>query len=187
MLDEGAAITFSIEPFYWMAESNGNVLLDSNGGSQFSLSMVFANEQARNLRAIPVVYQDGEDYGKLSVLLVPKGYFYPGPEQADAAIDQDRDITQKITWWNRMGAEVIHGHTSTLVIGREVIYIAPLFIRSAQNPVSQLKLVLVVFRGHAADGVTLEGALRKAVKAYTERQKSGARPPSIEASGPGGG
>ncbi len=187
VLDEGEAITFSIEPYQWVAQTDGEVLPASNGGSQFALSMVFTNEQALNLRAIPMAYQDGDDYGRLIVLQVPKGYFYPGPEQADAAIDQDRDITQKITWWNRMGAEVIHGHTSTLVIGREVIYIAPLFIRSAQNPVSQMKLVLVVFRGHAADGVTLEEALGDAIKAYSEARNSPPPPGSIEASRPGTG
>jgi uncharacterized membrane protein (UPF0182 family) len=180
VLDEGDAITFSIEPYQWVAQTDGNVLPASNGGSQFALTMVFTNEQALNLRAIPMAYQDGDDYGRLVVLQVPKGHFYLGPEQADAAIDQDRDITQKITWWNRMGAEVIHGHTTTLVIGREVIYVAPLFIRSAQNPFSQIKLVLVVFRGHAADGATLEEALRNAIEGA---KASEASPASLPAPG----
>ena len=171
VLDEGEAITFSIEPYQWVAQTDGEVLPASNDGTQFALSMVFTNEQALNLRAIPMAYQDGDDYGRLVVLQVPKGHFYPGPEQADAAIDQDREITQKITWWNRMGAEVIHGHTSTLVIGREVIYVAPLFIRSAQNPISQIKLVLVVFRGHAADGTTLEEALRNAIEGASKASR----------------
>ena len=164
ILDRGGAITFSIEPYCWIAETGG-LLPDSESDSQFALSMVFTPERAKNLRAIATAYQDGSDYGRLAVLKVPKGHFYPGPEQADAAMDQDPVISGQITWWNRRGAEVIHGHTSTLVIGREVIYVAPLFIRSQQNPVSQLKRVLVVFRGIARMGNTLEEALRRAVDA----------------------
>jgi uncharacterized protein len=162
ILDEGEAITFSIEPRNWMAET-GDVLPASDDGPQFTLSMVFTNEQALNLRAIPLVYQDGADYGRIIVLQVPKGHFYYGPEQVDSAIDQDPDISEQISWWNRMGAEVIRGHTMTLVLGREVLYVEPLFIRSKQNPVSQLKRVVVVFRGFAADGITLEEGLQRAI------------------------
>jgi len=107
---------------------------------------------------------DGEDYGKLSMLQVPKGLFYPGPEQADAAIDQDPFISQQISLWNRLGLDVIRGHTTPLVIDGEVIYLEPLFIKSAQNPVPQLKRVITVFRGNAAMGATLEQALTAAVE-----------------------
>jgi len=169
ILSEGESITFSIEPRHWIAET-GNVLPRSEEGTQFTLSLVYSNEQALNLRAIPMVYQDGADYGRLTVLQVPKGHFYPGPEQADSAIDQDPDISEQISWWNRTGAEVIRGHTSTLVMGREVLYVEPLFIRSKQNPVSQMKRVIVVFRGYAADGRTLDEALRRAIDKAAEGQ-----------------
>jgi hypothetical protein len=116
-----------------------------------------------NLRAIPMVYQDGDDYGRIMVLRVPKGHFYPGPEQAEAAIDQDPKISEQISWWNRMGAEVVRGHIAPLIIGDELIYVEPLFLRSRQNRLSQIKRVIVVFRGHAAEGPTLEEALTKAI------------------------
>jgi uncharacterized protein len=169
ILDEGESISFSIEPRNWIVET-GDVLPASEEKTQFVQSLVFTNEQALNLRAIPMVYQDGADYGRIIVLQVPKGHFYYGPEQADAAVDQDPDISEQISWWNRLGAEVIRGHTSTLVLGREVLYVEPLFIRSKQNPVSQIKRVIVVFRGFAADGTTLEEALRAAIKKAANAQ-----------------
>lgn len=162
ILDQGKAITFSIEPYHWIAES-GDFLEDSNQKSQFALGMVFTNEKAVNLRSIPIVFQDGPDYGKIVVLQVPKGHYYLGPEQADAAIDQNTQISQQIMLWNRRGADVIRGHTTTLVIGDEVIYVEPIFLRSQQNAVTQLKRVVVVFRGRARMGRTLEEALRLAV------------------------
>lgn len=164
IMDYGKAITFSVEPFHWIAQTGG-ILPQSERGAQFALGMAFTPEKALNLRAIPVVYQDGDDYGRIVVLQIPKGHYYLGPEQADAAIDQDPVISQQITWWNRLGSEVIRGHTTTLVVDGEVIYVEPLFLRSQQNPVTQLKRVLVVFRGKARMGRTLEEALRLAVQA----------------------
>ncbi len=173
ILSDGKSITFSVEPRLWMAETGTGVLPAATERTQFVLSMVFTNEQALNLRAIPIVYQDGPDYGRAVVLQVPKGHFYPGPEQADAAIDQDPEISEQISWWNRKGSSVIRGHTSTLVVGNEVIYVEPLFIRSQQNPISQLKRVIVVFRGYAASGASLDEALRKAIdKAATARTRT---------------
>ncbi len=169
LLAEGTSISFSIEPYYWIAETGGD-LPGSANRYQFALSTVFTPEGARNLRALATVYMDGEDYGKLSILQVPKGHFYPGPEQADAAIDQDAFISQQISLWNRLGLDVIRGHTTPLVVDGEVIYVEPLFIKSAQNPVPQLKRVIVFFRGEAAMGATLEEALRAAVEGEDENE-----------------
>ncbi len=163
ILGYGKAITFSIEPYHWIVETGG-ALPPSEQRTQFALAMAFTPEKALNLRAIPIVYQDGSDYGRIVVLQVPKGHYYLGPEQADAAIDQNPEISQQITLWNRRGADVIRGHTTTLVVDGEVIYVEPLFTRSQQNPVTQLKRVLVVFRGKARMGRTLEEALQQALR-----------------------
>jgi uncharacterized membrane protein (UPF0182 family) len=167
LLAEGRSISFSIEPYYWIAEAGGD-LPESGDRYQFALSTVFTPEGARNLRAIATAYMGREDYGKLSILQVPKGHFTPGPEQADAAIDQDAFISQQISLWNRLGLAVIRGHTTPLVIEGEVLYVEPLFIKSAQNPVPQLKRVIVVFRGNAGMGSTLEEALRNAMEGEEE-------------------
>jgi uncharacterized membrane protein (UPF0182 family) len=170
----GKSITFSIEPYYWIAET-GTVMPEAkdphqNHKLQFVQSMVYTPEKALNLRAIPTVYQDGDDYGRLVVLTVPKGYFYPGPEQADAAIDQDPDISQQLGWWQRQGTDVMRGHTTTLLIDGEVIYLEPIFIRSQQNPVPQMKKVAAVIRGKARMGDTLEEAIRRALGVAKESQ-----------------
>ena len=113
------------------------------------------------------------DYGRITVLQVPKSYFYPGPEQAEAAIDQNPEISEQISWWNRMGAEVVRGHIAPLIIGDELIYVSPLFLRSRQNRLSQIRRVIVVFRGHSAEGETLEIALTKAIESVREASLRG--------------
>ncbi|HUO84099.1 MAG TPA: UPF0182 family protein, partial [Thermoanaerobaculia bacterium] len=142
----------------------GTLLPASQERVQYAMSMPFTNEKALNLRAMPMVYQDAPDYGKLMVLQVPKGTFVPGPEQADAAIDQDPFISQNFSWWNRRGTEVIRGHTTALIVGNELLYVEPIFLRSQQNPVTQLKKVVVVFRGKPYMEDTLEEAVHAAVE-----------------------
>jgi uncharacterized protein len=160
---EGEPLNFSIEPYYWMAETGKGPLPRSAPPTQFSMSTIFTPESALNLRAVITAYQEGRDYGKLSMAVVPKGEFHPGPEQADAAIDQDPFISQQIGFWSRRGLEVIRGHTTPLIVENEMLYVEPLFVRSVQNPVPQLERVIVVFRGDAFMGRDLEDALREAL------------------------
>lgn len=172
LLDQGRAVTFSMEPYHMLVETGG-ILPAAAEQQQFVMSMVFTPEGARNLRAIPIVYQDGEDYGRMFVLTVPKGLFVTGPEQADAIIDQNPEISEQISWWNRLGTDVIRGHTSLLLIDDEVIYIEPIFIRSQQNSITQLKRIVVVIRGHAYMGETLEQAIQLAYDAASRTVVTG--------------
>ncbi len=168
--DKGEAVTFSFEPYQWIADTQNGVFPKSSESSQFTMGMPFTNEKALNLRAIPMVYQDGDDYGKLFCISLPKGHYRMSPEQADAALDQEPTISEQISWWNRLGNEVIHGHTTPLIVNGEMIYVEPLFIRSQQEPYSQLKKVCVMFRGTARMGNTVEEALRIALEAVGNAQ-----------------
>lgn len=161
--ESGAAITFSQGLFWWIADTSG-AMVDADTPIQFALSKSYTPQDPLNLRGLATVYQTGEDYGKLSVLKIPKGMFFMGPEQADATIDQDAFIAQEIGLWNRLGVEVIRGRTSTLIVGREVLYVEPIFIRSRQSPVPQLQRVIVVFRGKPHMGRTIEEALTFAIE-----------------------
>jgi len=152
-----------MEPYAVMLETGNGVLPAATPRTQFSLGMVFTPEKALNLRGIPIVYQDGADYGKIVVLQIPKGQYVIGPEQADAAIDQDPFISQNFSWWNRRGTEVIRGHTTLLPIGREVLYVEPIFLRSQQNHLPQMKKVVVVMRGKPFMADTLDAAVHDAV------------------------
>jgi hypothetical protein len=131
---------------------------------QFALTKNYTPQDALNLRGLATVYQTGEDYGRLSVLKVPKGRFFPGPEQIDSIIDQDAFIAQQISLWNRLDVEVIRGNTTLLVVEGEALYVEPIFIRSRQNPVPQLQRVVVVLRGEAHMGRDMEEALTFAMR-----------------------
>jgi hypothetical protein len=178
IMGKGKEIVWSVEPLFWLLDTTQPNVPDSAEGTQFVMSLVQTPERSLNLRAMPMVYQDGEDYGRLVSLQVPRTTFFLGPEQADAAIDQEPKISEQISWWNRQGNDVIRGHTLSLVIKGEVIYVEPIFIRSQQNPIPQLKRVIVVYRGIATMGDTVEEALRQALakarQAAKERQVAAA-------------
>ena len=160
IIDQGKAIRFSIEPFPVMIKT-GAGMPDSDLAEQYSQLLVFTPEKALNLRGIPIVYQDGSDYGKLSVLEIPKGQYVLGPEQADSIIDQDPEISAQLSLWNRRGLDVIRGHTITLPLENEVLYVEPIFLRSQQNELTQLHRVAVVFREQVAMGRDVEEALTR--------------------------
>lgn len=180
ILDTGKAITFSMEPYNVLLQTGNGVLPRANPPVQYSLAMVFTPEKALNLRGIPIAYQDPPDYGKLVVLQIPKGQYVIGPEQADAAIDQDPFISQNFSWWNRRGTEVIRGHTTLLPIGKEVLYVEPIFLRSQQNHLPQLKKVVVVFRGRPFMADTLPEAVRAAADWHRENASARAPTPAVE-------
>lgn len=159
----GATITFSQDIYHWIVDTGG-AMPEADPPVQFAISKNYTPQDPLNLRAIVTAYMSGDDYGKLSVLKIPKGMFFMGPEQADAAIDQDPFIAQEIGLWNRLGVEVIRGRTATLVVEGEVLYVEPIFIRSRQNPVPQLQRVVVVLRGKAHMGRTIEEALTFAIE-----------------------
>jgi len=175
----GDQLTFSYEGY--------NLLLDpadlpegSDIGEpnelQFALIMPYTPEGARNLRSLVIVLQDPGHYGELINLRVPQGVFIPGPEQADTNIDNDAQVNQQITLWVRHGSEVVRGHTLLLPVAGDLIYIEPLWIVSLQNPLPQIKLFSVVYRGRTTMAITLDKALRLLDITEAEEQRANELP-----------
>jgi len=181
VIDDGNAIRFSIEPYPLILDTGG-FLPETERGTQYSSLMLFTPEKALNLRGIPIVYQDWPDYGRRTVLEVPKGVYLMGPEQADSMIDQDPEISSRFALWNRRGMDIIRGHTFMIPFSEEVLFIEPIFLRSHQNPVTQLHKVAVVFRERVAMADSVEEALRDIYRRIEagEPPAQMAIPPAVE-------
>jgi len=141
------------------ADFPAGVNIGRPGDLQYVMMMPFTPEGATNLRSLVVAYQDPENYGTLVNLRLAQGVLAFGPEQADTIIDNDADVNQQITLWVRHGSEVIRGHTMLVPIGGDILYVEPLWISSLQNPLPEIKLFSVVYRGRAA----MWGTLREAI------------------------
>lgn len=102
----------TMRSYLGLAETGGT-LARATSGTQFALSAVFTPENALHLWGIAAAYQEGSGHGRLSMLEVAKGRFFPGHEQ-DAAIAPDPFISQQIGLWGRRGVGVTRGHTNPL-------------------------------------------------------------------------
>lgn len=127
---------------------------------RFVLLMPFTPEGARNLRSVILAVQDPDRYGELLSLQFPQGSYVPGPEQADAFIDNDAQVNQQITLWVRHGSEVVRGHTLLLPVRGDLLYLEPLWIVSLQNQLPQAKLFSVVYRGRTTMATSPLEAIR---------------------------
>ena len=82
-----------------------------------------------------------------------------GPQQISALIEQDPAISYQFGLWNRTGSEVIHGNLLVLPVGRGLLYVEPIYLRSRNSDLPSLVRVVVT------DGVTfvMERNLRDAL------------------------
>lgn len=153
------------------------------GDTQYVLMQPFTPKDQRNLRAVVMVFQDPENYGKIVSFQVPQGEFLPSPEQADAIIDADPHVNQQLTLWQRSGAEAINGHTLLLPVGGDVCYVEPIFVKSTLNNYPRLAMVATLYDGRVTMGSTLDEALLK--HGQPRSQLFGVAPPVSTGAGAG--
>jgi uncharacterized protein len=102
---------------------------------------------------------DYPDYGKMVVFTLPKEKLIYGPNQIEAMIDQNTDISRQITLWDQRGSRVIRGKQIVTPIENSFIYVVPLYLTAADIPFPQLKRVIVAADGRVAMAPTLDSAL----------------------------
>ena len=95
----------------------------------------------------------------------PGGYAFPkqrliyGPKQMVGRINQDPDVSQQITLWDRAGSNVIRGTLLVIPVEQSLLYIQPLYLRAEDGRIPELKRVIVGYGNDIAMGVDLEDAL----------------------------
>ena len=126
-----------------------------------------------NLRAIALAGSDRSSYGKLIVYSFPKGELVYGPEQINSLINQDTTISQQITLWDQLGSQVARGNMIILPIGKMLLYIQPVYLKSSTTlKIPELKRLIMTQGQVVVMEKTLEEAFAKMivrVKAETGR------------------
>ena len=102
---------------------------------------------------------DAPHYGELVVYELPKERLVYGPQQVEARIDQDTTISQQLSLWNQMGSKVIRGNLLVIPVEDAMVYVEPLYLRSTQGQIPELKRVIVAYDDRLAMERTLEAAL----------------------------
>jgi len=103
----------------------------------------------------------GEDYGTILAYQFPTGQNVEGPEQVFARINQDLRFSSERTLLSRGGSKVLFGDFLVIPIDDGLLYVQPVYVRSAQtNAIPELKRVVVVNGSRVGIGTTLEQALQ---------------------------
>ncbi len=119
-----------------------------------------------NLRAMALAGSDRLSYGKLIVYSFPKGELVYGPAQIHSLINQDTMISQQFTLWDQVGSQVVRGKMIIFPIGRMLIYIQPVYLKSSTTlKIPELKR-LIMTQGQV---VVMEKSLEEAFVKLIER------------------
>ena len=145
------------------------------------------DDKQQNMTAFMTAKSDPGSYGTLEVFELPRGEQIDGPALVDARIKANTAITSEITLLDQKGSQALQGNLVVLPIENSIVYVRPLYVQSQNNPLPELKRVIVVFGERAEMATTLQQALAKifgSAPATLEQGPQGA-PPSPAPTGPG--
>ena len=147
-----------IQPPYYMT-----LKVPGQEKAAFSLTTSFVPRGNRqNLTAFAVVNSDnGPDYGKISVLQLPRSTNISGPSQVASNFEAKPEVAQALSLLRQGGSDVVLANLLTLPVGGGLLYVQPVYVRATANNSAYplLQKVLVSFGDVIGFDDTLKGAL----------------------------
>jgi uncharacterized membrane protein (UPF0182 family) len=129
-----------------------------------------------NLRALPIVGNDEDNYGRIIVYSFSKERQVYGPSQITALIDQDTEIAEQFTLWDQIGSEVRRGKMIIFPVGQDLLFIQPVYLSaSGQLKIPELKR-LILSQG---DVVVMDSSLENAFQRLKDKLTTKAGPVSV--------
>ncbi|MGA0062039.1 MAG: UPF0182 family protein [Candidatus Planktophila sp.] len=129
----------------------------------FSLTTPFVPRGGReNLSAFAAVNSNaGSDYGKITVLQLPRSTNIAGPSQVASNFEAKPEVANTLSLLRQGGADVVLGSLLTLPVGNGLLYVQPVYVRATANAAAYplLQKVLVSFGDVIGFDSTLKGAL----------------------------
>ncbi len=148
-----ASETQLVDPYYLIMK------LPEEDSEEFILLRLFTPAQRNNLIAWLAARSDGNRYGRRLLYRFPKQELVFGPEQIEARINQDPDISQRISLWNTEGSRAQQGNLLVIPIEQSLIYVEPLYLVAEQNQLPTLTRVIMVYKNRIAMAPTLADVL----------------------------
>ena len=133
--------------------------LPGETGAEFVEIIPFTPANRNNLIGWIAGRSDGEHYGKSVVYDFPKGRVVDGPQQIEARIDQNAQLSSQLTLWNQQGSHVVRGSLLVIPSGRALLYAEPIFLQAQTSAMPELRLVVLALQDKLAYGPTFEAAL----------------------------
>ena len=144
-------------PYYMTLEMPGS------DKPTFALTTPFVPRGGReNLSAFAVVDSDyGPNYGKITVLQLPRSTNVAGPSQVASNFEAKPEVANSLSLLRQGGSDVVLGNLLTLPVGGGLLYVQPVYVRATSNSAAYplLQKVLVSFGDVIGYDSSLKGAL----------------------------
>ena len=133
--------------------------LPSGSREEFVEILPFTPANRNNLIGWIAGRCDGSDYGNAVVYDFPKTRLVDGPQQIEARIDQNAQLSGQLTLWNQQGSHVLRGSLLVIPTGKALLYAEPIYLQAQQSPMPELRLVVLALQDKLAYGPTFQSAL----------------------------
>jgi uncharacterized membrane protein (UPF0182 family) len=147
-----------------------------SGGLEFVEILPFTPVSRNNLIGWIAARSDGAHYGTAVVFDFPKSRLVDGPQQIEARIDQNAELSGQLTLWNQNGSKVIRGSLLVIPCGQALLYAEPIYLQANQSPMPELRLVVLALQDRLAYGPTFEAALASLFGSQTPSLTGGEAP-----------
>jgi uncharacterized membrane protein (UPF0182 family) len=150
--------------------------LPDETGLEFVEILPFTPANRNNLIGWIAGRSDGEHYGTSVVYDFPKTRLVDGPQQIEARIDQNAQLSGQLTLWNQQGSHVRRGSLLVIPCGRALLYAEPIYLQAERSPMPELRLVVLALQDRLAYAPTFEAALASLYGSETSSLSSAEAP-----------
>jgi uncharacterized protein len=146
----------------------------------YSLTTPFVPRGGReNLSAFAAVNSTaGPDYGKITVLQLPRSTAIAGPSQVASNFEAKPEVANALSLLRQGGSDVVLGNLLTLPVGNGLLYVQPVYVLATANSAAYplLQKVLVSFGDVIGFDSSLKGALDQVFGGNSGTSSSAANP-----------
>ncbi len=133
--------------------------LPGETGLEFVEILPFTPANRNNMIGWIAARSDGEHYGTAVVYDFPKTRLIDGPQQIEARIDQNAQLSGQLSLWNQQGSHVRRGSLLVIPCGKALLYAEPIYLQADRSPMPELRLVVLALQDRLAYAPTFEAAL----------------------------
>jgi hypothetical protein len=152
----------------------------------YSLTTPFVPRGGReNLSAFAAVNSTaGPDYGKITVLQLPRSTNIAGPSQVASNFEAKPEVANALSLLRQGGSDVVLGNLLTLPVGNGLLYVQPVYVTATANSAAYplLQKVLVSFGDVIGFDSSLKGALDQVFGGNSGTSSSTASPTTSNSS-----
>ncbi len=142
-----------MQPNYYIAK------LPGEEKAEFFNSLPFTPRSKQNMTALMVARNDGDAYGELVLYQFPKSRTIYGPEQIEAQIDQNTEISKEFSLWKSSGTSYRRGNMFVVPINSSILYVEPVYLEATNSSIPEVKRIIVAYNDKIAYEETLAECL----------------------------